>query len=684
MLGRDFVAADATPGAAQVAILNYRFWQSRFARRADIIGLNVQINGAPATIIGVMPEGFDFPTQENLWMPMVRTPDVLPRGLTPGGFMAVGRLRHGLTLEQARAELETINRRLAMSYPTTNRNLVPTVATHSQMVSGLDAPLIWGSLWVGGWFVFLIACANLANLTLVRTVGRWREFSTKMALGAGQRRMIRQVLMEGLMLAAAAGALGWWITNWSVRRWAVATASRYQVLDYAVDSGTLAYLLAISIAAAVLSSIAPIGRVMQLGVSGVLKGDARGVTQSLRGKNLAAGLVAGQMALAVVLLSGTGILVRSFVKIVGAETGVRDPEHILVGALRLPSDKYRDPEMRREYFARLEARLKTISGIEEGSVASAIPVRSAGLRTVEIEGKPQPADGEAPVQFVTAGSSYFRVVGASASSGRHFNDGDHASAMPVAIVNGSFAARFWPGEDAIGKRIRDTTHNAPGKWRVVVGVVPNILQGDPTRQNFKPLVYVPFRQEPPAMGTYFLVRTNVPPHLVAQAVRGDVQALDPDVPLADFGTLQASFAFDRDSMDPLHSELGKHVAVAPVFAAIALLLAAIGLVAVVAHSVSQRTKEIGVRMAIGAAAHDISRMVLREGMLPVALGTLLGLVASFALNRILQSQLVGVSPYDPFTMAAAPVVLIVVALLACQIPARRAMLVDPVEALRHE
>jgi putative ABC transport system permease protein len=685
MLGRDFAPADEVPGAAPVAILNYRFWESRFGKRVDVVGLTVHINGEPATIVGVMPERFDFPLQaaDDFWMPLVHTPELQQRGVS-NGFTALGRLRDGTRLEEARAELETINRRLEADYPATNRRLVPTVATHSTMNSGPDAAMIWGSLWAAAWLVLLIACANLANLTLVRTMGRWRELATRMALGAGRGRMIRQIFAESLILAGVAGAIGWWLTRWSVQKWAAVTASRYQVLDYAVDAGTLAYLVAISVTAAILCSLAPIGRIVRLSVSGALKDDARGVTQGLRGKRLSAGLVATQMALAIVLLAGAGVLVRSFVTIVSAATGVRDPDTVLVGSVRLPSDTYPTPATRLGYFDRLEARLKTVPGIDEESIASTIPVKFAGLRTFEIEGRPSGPDGDESVAFVRAGSNYLRVVGASALSGRDFTDGDHASALPVAIVNRSFAARFWPREQPLGKRLRAMNRNTPGEWRTVVGVVPNIMQGDPIRQQFKPLVYVPFRQEPAPQRAFFLLRTAVPPQQVAQAVRAEVQTLDPDVLLEDFASLKDSFAFDRDFMDAEHSELGKHAKVAPVFALMALLLSAIGLYAVIAHAVSQRTKEIGVRIALGAASHNIRVLIFREGMRPVALGLIAGLTVSLGVNRILQSQLVGVSPYDPVTLATAPAVLILVALLACHIPSRRALQIDPAVALRHD
>ena len=684
ILGRDFAPADENPGAPPVAILNHRFWETRFGKRADAIGSTVYINGVPATIIGVMPQGFDFPTKENLWMPLLPTEGLLQRGLTAGGFMVVARLRDGVTPQEARVELEAINHRLEADVPTTNLGVIPTLATHSETMSGRDAALTWGSLYVGAWFVLLIACANLANLLLVRTVGKWHEFATRVALGAGHGRMIRQIVVDCLALATVAGALGWWITNWSMHRWTVTTESRYQVLDYTVNSSTLVYLVAISVATAVLMSLPLIFRVIQLGVNGALNGDARGVTQGLRARRLAAALVAGQMALAIVLLSSAGVLVRSFFNIVGADTGVRDPQNIAIGSMQLPSDKYWSVETRRDYYDRVDARLHAIAGMQYSAMASTIPVKFAALQMFEVEGQPPAPEGDGRVGILRTGSDYFHVLGVSAVSGREFNDGDRASGLPVAIVNKSFVNRFWPGEPPLGKRLRQKSPNGSGPWRTVVGVVPDILQSDPLRQQFKPLVYVPFQQEPASRFAYFLVRTSAPPEQVTQAIRAEVEQVDPDVALEGFGTLKASFAFDRDFMDAEHSELGKHAKVAPVFALIALLLSAVGLSAVIAHSVSQRTKEIGVRMAIGAAARDVRRMILREGMSPVVIGTLLGMAAGFGVNHVLQSQLVGVSPYDLVTMAGAPVVLNVVALIACQIPAHQATQVEPVVALRHE
>ena len=399
ILGRDFVPADEASGAAPVVILNHRLWESQFGGRRDVVGTSVLVNKAPATIIGVMPEGFDFPTQFDVWMPYVRGPEVNQRA--PEAFMAVARLRDGINLREARAELETINRRLETAYPATNRGVVPRVYTYSQSFIGPDAPVIYGSLWVAAWFVLLIACANLANLTVARTVGRWSDFSIRIALGAGRGRIMRQIFVESLTLTSVAGALGWWIAKWSVRTWAVETASIYQILDYTLDFGTLAYLVSISLAAAILFSLAPMGRVLQMGVNSALKSDAPGVTPGLRGKHLAAVLVAGQMALAIVLLSGAGVLVRSLMNIVSANTGVRDPENVLVGLLSWPSEKYPSPAAALGYIDRFEAKVRAIPGIEDESVASNIPVNCGNLRTFEIEGRPNPPEGGEAVQFLT-------------------------------------------------------------------------------------------------------------------------------------------------------------------------------------------------------------------------------------------------------------------------------------------
>jgi putative ABC transport system permease protein len=687
-LGRDFRAADAAPGARPVVMLSERLWQARFGGRRDVVGSVVHLDGAPAEIIGVMPPRFEFPmaATDGLWMPIVSSADLLRRGLTPGGFTAAARLRHGVTLSEARAELEAINRRLERAYPDTNRGLVPSVVDHAQFTSGADARLIWGSLWAAAGLVLLIACANIANLTVVRTVGRWREFVTYLALGAGRRRIVRQMLLESAIIAGVAVVPASGLIRWSMAQWASLAESRYQMVDYSVHSGTFVYLAMASAAAAVLLSLAPVVRVLQLSAGGALQGDARGATHTRGTRRLTAALVAGQMALAVLLLTGAGVLVRSFSNIVGAETGVRSPESVLVGLLRLPSEKYPTPQARLAFLDRVETTLRTLAGIERTSLSGGLPVKFAGgARQLEVEG-PGSAAGVEPAVFsvTTTAPDYFDVVGARVIAGRDFTPDDHGTTQPVAIVNERFAALHWPGMSAVGKRLRSVDRDGPVPWRVVVGVVSNIMGADALRQQFKPLVYVPLKQDPPARTAFFLARTSRQAEPIVAGARTALQAMDADVAQDYFGTLESTFAFDRDFMDAEHSELGKYSKAAPTFAAVALLLAATGLVAVVTHSVAQRTREIGVRVAFGAAPRDIRRMVVVEGLRPVALGVAIGVAAAAAVNRVLESQLVGVSPSDPTTMVAAAFILVITGLGACRIPVRRALRVDPTVALRHE
>jgi predicted permease len=684
LLGRDFTEADEVDGSPRTAIITYRLWQGRYGARPDVIGSTVQINGIPTVIIAVMPEGFDFTSETSMWVPVVRTRDLSKRGSTPGSHVVVGRLRDGVSMTTAEAELESINQRLATAYPDTNQSRVPKVFTHAQFISGPDAQMIWGSLWAGSWFVLLIACANLANLTLVRSTGRWREFVTTIALGAGQARMIRQIAFESLLLTIVAVPIAWGITTSAIRAWATATASPHQILDYAVGARTFTYLVAVAIACAVLFATAPILRMRRLGVSGALKSDARGVTQSPWSRHLSSGLVAVQMTLAIVLLAGAGVLLRSLANISDADTGLRDPQRVLVGMLRMPSLKFPDTQARFTYLESMTSLLRTIPEIESVSLTASIPTKGGGRRRFEIERRDTDPQTPLAATSVTVGPEYFQVLRKQPVAGREFNDGDRAGSTPVAVVNEKLAADFLPGESVVGRRLRFIDDDGTGVWRTIVGVVPTILEGDALRQHPAPVVYTPFHQEIPARAVFVVARSSGDPAVVAPFVRSRLHSLDADVLVEGFSTLKQSFVFNRDSMDFEHSELGKHATVAPVFAGIALLLSAVGLFAVLAHSVNQRMKEIGIRIAIGASTLNVMRLILVEGMRPVAAGLVVGVLVSIAMNRLMQSELVGLSPYDPTTMVAAPLVLIAVSVVACQLPARRAARVDPAIILRDQ
>jgi putative ABC transport system permease protein len=683
-LGRDFTPADEVPGAPAVALLSHRVWQTEFGTRPDIVGSTVHLDGVATTVIGVMPEGFTFPVQEDLWIPVVETPQIRQRGDTPGSFVAFGRLRDGARLEDTRTELEAINARLATAYPDTNRGVTPIVRTHSQLFVGDNARNVFTAIWVGAWFVLLIGCVNVANLTLVRTNARWGECSTRIALGAQIGRIVRPLVLENLLLASVAAALGWWIATWGLRRWASITASRYQVLDYGIGSSAVAYLLMVLLLAAFLCSLAPIIRIVRHGSRGLLKDEPRGATSGRLGRSLTTSLVAAQMGLAMVLFTGTGVLGRSYMSIVYADTGVGEPERVLTAALSLPADRYSTPQARLQYFDRLDGQMRSISGVEGVTLGTRLPVEGLNRLAFEIDGRRRAPGGSDAVQMLAVGPQYFQVLGAPVIEGREFASDDRLGGPSVALVNRSFANQFVPGGQIVGRRLRViSARGEPGGWRTIVGIVGDIMQGDATRQAFQPMVYIPSLQAPPQR-VFVLMRTNRPSDEVARAALTRLQEMDPEVTVRPFSTLSQQFAFDRDRMDGEHSELGKYVAIAPVMTLTALPLAALGLLAVVAHSVSQRTREIGVRLAIGASARDVGRMVLREGMAPVVAGTLVGFAASLAINRVLQSQLVGVSPYDPATMIGGTVVLLVVALLACLLPVRSAIHVEPAVALRHD
>ncbi len=682
-LGRDFVQADERSDASPVVILSYRFWATRFGKSPDAVGSTVFVAGVPATVVGVMPERFEFPHQSNFWVPAVRTPELDRRGPGGGGYVAFGRLRAGATVEEARVELQTIHRRLQAAFPDTNRDLQIDVVDNAHDHAGPNGPLVFGSLWVGACFVLLIACANVSNLTLVRTAGRTRELVTRVALGAGLWRMLREVLFEGLALAAAGGLIGWWITSAGVNAWAAATSSPFQVADYSLNLRTQAYVAGITLLAAVLFSLGPFWHIVHLRSGGALTAVGRGVTRPVRSKRVAATLIAGQMALAIVLLSGAGVLVRSLFNIVGADTGVRAPEQILVATVRLPSEKFGTDESRRAYIERLIAGVPAVAGIQGASAASALPAQGGQMLPFEFDGMPPPATGEQHVQVIAVTPEYFRVLEASIAAGRAFTTDDRGTSPRVAIVNQRFVEKFLANMQPVGARVRVAAPRQPSELRQVVGVASNIMDGDAIRQQFQPVIYVPIAQSPLPL-VHVLARTHVSGDQVARAVRATIERLDSDVTIEALMTLKASFAFDGDYMDLDHMELGKGAAATPIFAGVALVLAAIGLYAVIAHAVSQRTQEIGVRIAIGATARDIRALVFRDGMTHVALGIVAGLAASAASNRLLQSQLVGVSPFDPVTIAGALVVLTIVALIACGVPARRAVRVNPVVALRQE
>jgi putative ABC transport system permease protein len=692
-IGRDFLPADETPGAARVAILRYSFWERRYGRDPSIIGRTVSINGDATTIIGVMPKGFSFPQNSDLWVPLVPTPEARQNRGHAGLWFVFARLRPGATIESARAEMETIGRRLGEAYPLTNqgRNLIPQVQQFHEFFIGDNATRIYQAMLAAVVFVLLIACANVANLLLARGMGRSRETWMRIALGAGRWRIVRQLLVESLSLAAFGGFFGWWIAKLGVQLFAlrangpslsdaIGGAWFNNTVDFSMDYRIFVYLVAVSMATGVLFGLVPAFRVTNLDVNITLKEAGRGSTDGPRAKRVSALLVASEMALALVLLTGAGVMVRSFLNIYNASLSFQ-PGNVVTALFALPVTKYATPEAQISFYNRLRSRLEAVPGVESVAIASQPPTASSPALPYELANA-EPVSGSANEQRRPAvsrsvlGPGYFSTLGVAVLSGREFEETDRAEREAVVMVNQQFANTAWPNQNAVGKRLRFLSSNEEG-WRTVIGVVPNLAFKDRTRQETLPMVYLPYLQEPRSE-MWMVARTHVPPPGLTNVIRHEVQRIDPDLPpklgpfsLADY--LADSYLYRATTG-----------AMFLAFAAIALLLASVGLYAVIAHSVGQRTQEIGIRMALGGTERDIRIMVLRHGLAPMGVGLALGVAGSIAVGQLLKAQLVGVSPIDPLTFAAAAAALILGGSLGCLMPAWHASRIDPMTALRRD
>lgn len=705
LLGRDFLPSDELPGAAPVVILSYHLWESRYGRDPSIIGQDIRINGtaaswgavdmqrsAPATVIGVMPQGVRFPLYRvDLWLPLVPTPGLMfptiaglrDRNVRRFDF-AFARLANGVGLAAARAEISAIGQRLEQAYPDSNRGVAPTVRYFREAFQGPQALTLYGSLWAAVGLLLLIASANLANLLLAKAIGRSHEMTIRIALGAGRRRVVQQLLFEGLALAAMGGALGWLLAESAVRLYiALGSApNSYVRWQYALDYRVLGYHVGLCLATGVLVSIAPAIRLARSNLNGLLKGGGRGSIGGRQGVQFSHVLVTIQVALAVMLLTAAGLMLRTLGSITTADPGVRT-EDVLTAPVGLPAGKYQTPSAQLAVIDQLLTAVEVMPGVETAAMATATPGGGTGMVTPLPRSYEHQGDGDAGAKHtsstVVVSPAYFDAVGASVLRGRNFTRTDGASTLPVAIVNEAFAREAWPGSDPIGRQVRPA--GSTGSWLTVVGIASNILQDDWTGQEFKPAVYRPLQQQP-AAGFFVLARTRVPPHTLAMVLRRAVEGVDSDLLVGPGGDAWALSLDERIRLNSWDNAVNGYLFLT--LAGLALALTAVGLAAVVAHAVSRRIPEFGVRMALGAARRDILSLVLRQSAWPVMGGLAMGLAGSAAAAPILRSQLVGVSPSDPLSFAASSLALLIAATIGCLLPARRALRVDPAVALRHE
>ena len=683
ILGRDFAADDAVAGAAPVAILHYNFWQRRYGKDPAVLGRTIRINGTPTTIIGVMPEDFSFPQNEDLWLPLAPTAD-LQRRENRGLWFAFGRLVEGATIDTARAELAAIGRGLSAAYPPTNEGWIPQPRTFAEFFVGRDAVAIYGTLWGAVGFVVLIACANIANLVLSRGLDRGREWSMLAALGASRWQIIRQPLTESVILSSLGGACGWWIARLCVRAYAItanppARSWSAHLFDYDMDSRVLAYIAVVSVATTILFGLWPSIYLSRFDLNATLQGTTRSIAGSRRGRRSSMLLMIAEIAIAVVLLAGAGVMVRSFINMAHADLGVQvtNVDAMLVS---LPRSRYSDGPSQIRFFDRLIARLREAPDVQSVTLADELPAANGRRAPYELAAEaPTDAEHRDNVSALTISPAYFETVGATILAGRDFSPFDDASGSPVAIVNQRFAEAHWRGEDPLGKRLRLFDGATAGPWMTVVGVASNVVQNVGDRQVKDPLVYRPFRQRPVSSLWVVARIRNGAPH-VASILRDGIDAIDPDVPIwIGPHTLDALMAAMGS-----YWLLGNHTAMFAVFGVIALFLASLGIYGVVAYSVRRRSKEFGIRMAIGATNRDVLTLVLGQSARPIALGWSIGILASLAVTPILRSQLVHVSPDDPLTLVVASVALITCGLIGCLLPAYGATRVGPAVVLRHD
>jgi predicted permease len=683
LLGRDFAPDEDRKGAERVVILGHTLWSNRYGADPDVIGRAIRVNAQPATIVGVMPPGMKFPTNADMWMPLVPTAEQERRSAR--GIGVFGRLGAGATRAAAQAEMNAVAGQLAAQYPDTNKEFPRVrVETFNERFNGGPIRVVFLALMGAVGFVLLIACANVANLLLSRSAHRAREIAVRVALGATRWRVVRLLLVESVVLGCIGGAVGLLLALVGVRLFdaAVQDVGKPYWIQFTMDYTVFAFLAAICILTGVLFGLAPALQVSRTNVNEVLKEGGRGNAGGRRARWMSGTMVVVELALTLVLLVGAGLMVRSFLKMYSLDIGIRT-DHLMALRMRLPEVKYKNAEERHAFFERLVPRLAAIAGAEAAAITTSVPPQGAGQRKLEIDGRTggKPVDQLPDVTVVTISPSFFDAVGVQLRRGRQFRETDGAAGSETLIVNEQFARQHFPGEDPIGRRVRfaapDTTSGQPAPvWRTIVGLSPDVRHGAPQDLEPRAVAYVPYRQETPS-GAAILIRSRLEPGAIMNAVRREVQAIDPDQPVFTVQTLDEMLARDRWPFRVFGSLFA-------IFAGIALALSAVGLYAVMAYSVTQRTQEIGVRMALGAEGRQVSWMILRRGLVQLAIGLSLGLVGAFFLSKVLRTLLVRITPSDPVTFATITLLLIVVAIAACLIPARRATRVDPLVALRNE
>ena len=676
IMGRTFTSEENETGKDRVAIITYSLWQRQFGGDPNIIGKTISANSIPRTVIGVMPQHFNFPRGGEIYGPMRLEPEVTSNRFNHS-FYVIGRLKPGVPIASAQADIDNIMGRLEKQYPESNTGAGATVyPLVEDIVRAYNTPT-WITMGFVG-FVLLIACANIANLMLARASGRHREIALRAALGASRWRIVRQLLTESLIVALMGGAVGVLIGFWGIDalRWAnpgdAAThAAGWHQLG--INIPVLLFTLGISLLSGLIFGLAPALQVSKPNLNDALKESGRQTSASSH--RLRSSLVVFEVALSLVLLVGAGLAIRSFLALVKTNPGF-NTDSVLTMKLVLPGAKYREEAQRAAFCSDLVQRVKTTPGVESASVVNFLPLSGSSSSDMYlVEGEAQPPPGqENDGRYRVATPDYFQTMRIAMVRGRAFTEQDKAGAPRVVIVNEALARKHWPGQDAIGKHIRFYGPPETTNWMEIVGVVEDVTHE--LNMPVKPEYYLPYAQDPWNAMT-IVARTKVDPTSLAAEIRQQVWAIDRDQPV-----------YEVKSMNDVWSTAASMYSFSSVtlgfFAVIALLLASLGIYGVMAFAVAQRTQEIGIRMALGATAPEVMKLILKHGLKLALLGIGIGLVGAWALTRFMKALLVDVQPTDLLTFAVVSGCLFIAALLACYLPARRATKVDPLVALRYE
>ena len=674
LLGRDFMPDDDRPEKGRVALISYSLWQTSFGGDPLILGKSVRLNAEPYTVIGVMPKGVEFPRLSKVWIPAVDTAQNRSSWGLRFGFSLIARLPDAVSLTQSQAELSGIAARIGASRPQSGRNVEPVVLPYVEWEIRPKEKLLARTMMGAVSFVLLIACSNVANLLLSRAVQRSREVSIRIALGASRLRIACQLLIESVLLSLLGGILGLCFALLLVRLFVLAIQPLgipYWV-DWSMDATSVGYLFVICVASGILFGLAPALQMSKANVTDGLKETGRQASGGVRKRFLTSTLIVVEISLTVVLMVGAGLLVRSLLALQSVNMGFRTG-NLLIATLTLSDAKHPSDAERIALTNRLSEQMKSAPDVESFTITSQIPGSGAERSTLELADRnTSDGNGRFPTVALTViDAGYFRSLGLTMPGGREFSSADDAAGSPVAIVNQRFAAQYWPSEDSIGKRIRLGNRD----WITVVGVSPTIRQTS-LRRDVEALVYIPYRQFPQYTFS-IIMRTRSSGISAARTLREEWNKLEPGLPAMNILTFEEyvdRFGLEARILSTLFS----------MFAMIGLVLSAVGIYAVTAYSVSQRTQEIGIRMALGATGADMVWLLLRSGLKQLATALPIGIVCALMVSRLFASVLFEVGPLDIVTFASIPILLTVIVLFACLIPAWRAARLNPLDALRIE